>query len=1401
MLETLPVVHENKVVLQKFNSNSNSEHFNARLPFNKTTIPGAFSFRCEDILYSSGLELLVIKSNDKIFFTSDINIRGEVTLPYKINDIAVVPNGSVACGLNDGSLCIINKEGIISRTQVLESVSCLAISEDGLHTLVCGKGMIQIRNDMETLFNINVVQHNDLSISNFNSQITACSFISRDVFAVGFIDGTIVVCDIEGKILGKHKWQKKRISCIVSSNTKEYFFTGSIDKSIVKCNMIGEKIKKLLGSPHEILKICVVHKDLISINGERLLHFWNGEAGKMSFSNQGSTQNTHIAVIECNFERTVFITVDPNGSITRWSYESPNFASEPIAEFDFAAPVLSAVIDDNGLYMAVLCSDVLQIVDIEDRTTIFEGHCSLKKLPNTFMSTPFIIWHDETSVSCFDIGSGIFERMYFPAIIESASFSRHILSIRLDDCSIYSVTQKRGTFIKSCTTKATRSNINGLITYLRKTLDMNNELEDLFVTIQDLNFFSTLQTKTDMGVDLEFNREMRERCLRLSEKQMLVDHKHSFEILIEKVKNFTLPEGISEVIIGALQNMPSDVDPAVMELLPVYCDVVVDVLVALESLKDVLSTAEGQLITATKPSRRNTSTTKNIELNTIADRIEESKSLLNRLTPFAFIPLCSTVQESLTTVTKDMVFVNERISMNANLKDIINAFGLSSLRFTCNISVVNSSKYLTGRLKGRDDLVIGEDIVYKLFYVDKQSEDLSDAQFIQKCKMLRRELRVLLRGDPSFVGIEGVRFVLNTEYEDEPFIEYISVELEKAPYDLMRYLATNELSVNDRHHLAVSLIRCIFTIHKMGFIWRDAKPQNVLVWDVNTVKLCDFGTAVNVYQTMNTFGKTMVGTVSFIAPEIISGKSYSFASDIFALGRTLMFIYASDHETLDLERWDDLIDEAPLDLIKRCCSQDVTLRPSIDVMFGWQPEFTKTVVTDRLMLLKAVFTDYRVDSMRIASDRADSGNIVTDEALALTYEQLPGETFTEFFIKVFVDYKRFTALVDDDDAFFGVRFALATNPTEPIGLSSLIDYICENPHMLKLFIEGEVDTTLSYEANMAIVGFLLTCLVFQVNVPSTVVPRSLFVFVSASFDKLHTRSIFKFAWPDMYMNMNNMYSQKAEYLEFLNFNQFGMEDRQVTADNLDEFVGCMMKQVTEQYEGVSNIMHEIFYRHPVIQNLRITLSHKEARSLISCAPRFSTEQLMGHLDCTEIPNDLSTSLRAAIDNMNSDERLRLVFWLTNSQKMVDFRVVLQPDRLMLPSVALCDCLLRLPNTPKIISESLRMAMNGVLPTQFKSAIIDRLSQWTQKEIDNINQELRDAPRAQGKKFPCLRLCPYCFARIYHATGCCSMACTCGKSFCFNCLNPRCTSHSCSRGAAPAQILTLQMIEEARQRLM
>lgn len=100
--------------------------------------------------------------------------------------------------------------------------------------------------------------------------------------------------------------------------------------------------------------------------------------------------------------------------------------------------------------------------------------------------------------------------------------------------------------------------------------------------------------------------------------------------------------------------------------------------------------------------------------------------------------------------------------------------------------------------------------------------------------------------------------------------ERLALEGRLPPSELVRVVA----------HVAAGLD----ALHGAGLVHRDVKPENVMLEPSGDAALTDFGLAKGPAYTALTRPGEVVGTLDYLAPELIRGAAASPASDIYALG-------------------------------------------------------------------------------------------------------------------------------------------------------------------------------------------------------------------------------------------------------------------------------------------------------------------------------------------------------------------------------------------------------------------------------------------------------------------------------------------------------------------------------------
>ncbi|MBN1121190.1 MAG: protein kinase [Anaerolineae bacterium] len=118
------------------------------------------------------------------------------------------------------------------------------------------------------------------------------------------------------------------------------------------------------------------------------------------------------------------------------------------------------------------------------------------------------------------------------------------------------------------------------------------------------------------------------------------------------------------------------------------------------------------------------------------------------------------------------------------------------------------------------------------------------------------------------------------------------------PYIVMQYVPTGTLAdiiiasakglpLVEVARLVEQIASALDFAHEKGIVHRDFKPSNVLLDEKKNVYLADFGIAKVIDETAQLTGSGIVGTPSYIAPEMASRGEVTPLVDVYALGITL----------------------------------------------------------------------------------------------------------------------------------------------------------------------------------------------------------------------------------------------------------------------------------------------------------------------------------------------------------------------------------------------------------------------------------------------------------------------------------------------------------------------------------
>lgn len=177
------------------------------------------------------------------------------------------------------------------------------------------------------------------------------------------------------------------------------------------------------------------------------------------------------------------------------------------------------------------------------------------------------------------------------------------------------------------------------------------------------------------------------------------------------------------------------------------------------------------------------------------------------------------------------------------------------------------------------DLRLERRVALKVMHSHLSDDSVFQSRFIQEARTAAR------LSDPHVVNVfdqgqDGELAYLVMEYLP-------GITLRELLKEQRRLTVTQTITIMD------AVLAGLSAAHRAGLIHRDVKPENVLLAEDGRIKIGDFGLARATSANTAT-GQQLLGTIAYLAPELVTRGTADTRSDIYALGIMLYEMLAGE---------------------------------------------------------------------------------------------------------------------------------------------------------------------------------------------------------------------------------------------------------------------------------------------------------------------------------------------------------------------------------------------------------------------------------------------------------------------------------------------------------------------------
>jgi serine/threonine protein kinase len=181
--------------------------------------------------------------------------------------------------------------------------------------------------------------------------------------------------------------------------------------------------------------------------------------------------------------------------------------------------------------------------------------------------------------------------------------------------------------------------------------------------------------------------------------------------------------------------------------------------------------------------------------------------------------------------------------------------------------------------------VLGRGAFGKVFLVTKNSSDNKYAmKVINKIDLNNRNRMMHTKNERNILAESNSPFVVSLKYSFQSNSQLFLVLEYMEGGNLLKHIRhAGTLPENSTCFIAAQVLLALDYLHSKGFIYRDLKPENVLLDPRGHAKLTDFGLSKTGVKRPDFVTFSLIGTPGYTAPEILRDIGHDRGVDFWSL--------------------------------------------------------------------------------------------------------------------------------------------------------------------------------------------------------------------------------------------------------------------------------------------------------------------------------------------------------------------------------------------------------------------------------------------------------------------------------------------------------------------------------------